>query len=170
MLINSTLYMVVAIALPFIIVIGGAWLLYKKLGKWGILIPILVAAFTWAASQMAATHLYIVEDCNQWSDYRVFGSLEYDLRNGKKVTIPYEPRKVVVLNNSENELVLEELIYGAYMEGFSAEPEVSWIVPATFQTFELPKMQIDFFFDETIPEEIEEYGSGSKSKYWLYCE
>lgn len=170
MLISNTLYMTVAIGVPVAIAVGLGFYLHRRFGKYGGVGAILLGAVLWSVSQTFTSRIYIVEDCNNVRDCRMLGSLEYDLSDGTTINVPYEPRKVVVLNNSDNMLFLEEIKYGEYSFGEPEDPVYWEIYAHSYETFEITQRQIDFFFDQHIPEEIEVRGSESTFRYWLYCE
>lgn len=165
MLINSTFYLVVTTAVPAVLGIGIAWQAWKKQNKRRMLVAILAGGFAWGGFQAMAGRLYIADEVNDVSDYRTLGSVNFAMANGKNVIIPYSPRKVQVLNNSAGGIVLEEIKYGSFSP---LGPKISFIAPYDTATFDLRRIQIDFFFDDKIPNEIEVYGSQDESRYWLH--
>ncbi len=172
MLINSGVYFGFAISISILLAVSIGWVAYKKLGKYGVLMGILVSAFAWGAAQTAAGHTYIVDSDDNVLDYRTFGSIDYSLENGKHISADYDPMKVLVINNSTDELMLEELVYRTkgYQRLNLPEPEgdILYIGPFSSETFSLPHHSIDFLPGDYIPNRIEEYGGGNNSKYWLH--
>lgn len=172
MLIDSSVYFVFAIGVPILLAIAIGWATFKKWGKYGVVLAILASAFGWAAAQTAAGHMYIVDTQNNVLDYRTFGAVEYQFANGTDITFEYDPMKVLVINNSPEELILEELKY--YPERKRSawniptpEGDIFYIGPFSSEIFSLPHHSIDFLPGDYIPKRIEEYGSAN-SKYWLH--
>lgn len=166
MLLGNTFYLILSIGLPIIVGALLGWLGWKKWGKYGAIGGILLSAVGFAAFQVTSAHLYVVVGKKELHDYRTFGTIDYRMTNGTIMTIPYEPRKVQIINSSDAVMTLEEIVYGGWAHRL--EPGGWYIEPYDTASFALPQNRIDYFFDETIPEEIEEYGSGAKYKYWLH--
>lgn len=166
MLLSNTFFLILSIGLPVAVGVGVAWLCWKRVRKLGVIGGTILSAIGFAAFQITSAHLYVVVGEKELHDYRTFGTVDYRMTNGEIMTMLYDPRKVQILNSSEVVMALEEIVYGGY--GHRLEPGGWYIAPYDTASFELPQTRIDYFFDETIPEEIEEYGSGAKYKYWLH--
>lgn len=167
MLIDSTFYLVFSIAVPACLLLGLCWMGYKRSKRWIMMVGILSSGLIFGLLQVCAVQVYVFSKQEGVQAFRMFGSHTWELENGKKITDEWEEIvKVVIINNSSRELALEELIYSSWSPG--SEGEVLYIKPFTSESISLPQNKIDYFFDEDIPEEIEEYGSGRKSKYWLH--
>ncbi|HTF06451.1 MAG TPA: hypothetical protein VK826_20605 [Bacteroidia bacterium] len=168
--------MVFSIAVPACLLLGLCWIGYKRSKRWIMMAGILSSALIFGFLQVCAVQVYIFSKQEGVQAFRMLGSHTWELENGRKITAEFqEIVKVVIINNSSRELALEEIIYspsGSRPKGNfklpDPEGDVLYIKPFSSESISLPQNKIDYFFDEDIPEEIEEYGSGRKSKYWLH--
>lgn len=167
MIINSILYTSLLILLTVSLSIGIIIFFKKKLNNYyGIILAIIVSALFFPFMQLSPGKMYVITKELEVEDYRFIGSVGFSVGNKVEV-FEVDRRKIYVINNSAKELALEEIIYGSTL-GLS-ENKLFYILPNTSSSFTLPKQEIDFFFDDEIPQEIEEYGhKGRMSKYWLH--
>jgi hypothetical protein len=167
MIINSTLYTSLLTLLTASLAIGLI-ILFKKRFKnnYGIILAIIMSALIFPFLQLSPGKMYVITKELEVEDLRFIGSVEYQVGNKVEV-FEVDRLKIYVINNSAKELALEEIIYGSTY-GVS-ENKIYYILPNTSGSFSLPKQEIEFFFNDEIPQEIEEYGrKGRTSKYWLH--
>lgn len=165
MLLGNTFYLILSVGLPMVVGLPLSWYGWKRWGKYGPLWGLLLGGFGYGAFQSTSAHLYVVVGKRELYDYRTFGTVDYRMTNGKIMTIPYDPGKVQIINSSDGVMALEEIQYGGYGSGRDG-----WYIdPYDTASFSLPRTQIDYFFNERIPEEVEVYGfKSAEYKYWLH--
>lgn len=167
MIVNTLLYTSLVILLAVSLSVGLIVLFKRKFNNYyGILLAIILSSLLCPFLLLSPGRMYVITKTLEVEDYRFIGSTEYPVGN-KVETFEVDRLKIYVINNSDKELALEEIIYG---KTFSiSDNKVYSILPNTSGSFELPKQEIDFLFDDEIPEKIEEYGKGRVSKYWLHA-
>lgn len=167
MLINSLLYTTTHILLTVVIAVGLIILFKKKYNNYyGLLLAIIVTSFSYPFLDMGPGKMYVVTKEFEVEVYRFFGSAEHNV-GSKMQAFEVDNSKVFVINNSNKELALEEIVYGSTYS--LLENKIYYILPYTSGSFELPKQEIEFLFDDEIPQKVEIYGmKGRVSKYWLH--
>jgi hypothetical protein len=172
MLVDGTFYLVFSIALPACLLLWLCWIGYKKSKRWIMMTGVLSSGLIYGGLQVCGVQVYVFSRQEGLNTYRMIGSHTWELENGREITAEFEEIvKVVIINNSSRELTLEELVYSPSGYGLplsDPEGDVLYIKPFSSESISLPHNRIDYFFDEEIPEEIEEHGYGRKSKYWLH--
>lgn len=156
----------IGISAPFIaglaVIILFAWL-WKKMkkkavagGTIGFFVGIILAAFLF----VTPTKVYVVTGNKEMSKYISVGSSSYTLKNGSSVAINAEMAHCTLINDSDEEVVLEHVIYGfGFQEDELVEPG---------QVLDIDDAFIDHFFDEIPPETVETSGSGTYTvRLWL---
>lgn len=173
MLVNSLLYNTLLILLTTSFAIGMIIFFKKKFNNYyGILLAIIGSAVLFPFLFTSPGKMYVITKELEVLDYRFIGSTEHAV-GSKTEVFEVDNMKVFVINNSDKQLVLEEIIYGGRLGipgkfGLS-ENKIFYIFPNTSASFSLPKQEINFFFDEEIPKEAKVYGyKGRLSKYWLH--
>jgi hypothetical protein len=167
MLINDLLYTLLHLLLTILVAVGLIVFFKKKFNNYyGLILAIIVSAVLYPFLDVAAGKMYVVTKEREAEVYRFIGSTEHNV-GSKMQVFEVDHSKVFVINNSDKKLALKEIIYGKTFGG--TENKVYYIFPYTSGGFTLPKQEIEFLFDDEIPEEIEEYGrKGRVSKYWLH--
>lgn len=166
MLIDSLLYFTLITLLTVALAIGLIVFFKRKFNNYyGLLLAIIGAALLYPFLYLTPGKMYVINKTLEVEDYRFIGRTEHNV-GSKMQAFEMDRLKIFVINNSEKELALEEIIYGSKFG--VTDSKVYYILPYTSGSFELPKQEIDFLFDDEIPQEIEEYGKGRVSKYWLH--
>lgn len=169
MLINNTLYTIIVCILTVAVLWGVSWFVRKKLkNSQSFVIGFFLAGVFFVGLMFGIGRLYIVDEENDVQTYRVFGTFSYALADGNEITRTYNPDSVMIINNSFNTLVLEEIIYTRI--GNSGRNTVLLIDGWSCQSFSLPGNRIYYFFDDEIDESINEPGNEPVSRYWLHGE
>lgn len=167
MLINNILYTILVVILTIAVLWGVSWFVRKKLkNSQSFVIGFFLAGVTFVGLLYGIGRLYIIDEDNEVHTYRVFGTFTYDLADGNEITKTYDPDSVMVINNSFNILVLEEIIYST--SGNAGKSVVYPIDAWSCQSFSLPGNRIYYFFDEEIDESIDERGNKPVSRFWLH--
>ncbi len=149
----------IGISAPFIaglaVIILFAWL-WKKMkkkpvagGTIGFFVGMILAAFLF----VTPTKVYVVTGNKEMSKYISVGGGSYTLKNGTKVDINAPMANCTLINDSDEDVVLEHVIYGF---GFQEDDLIE-----SGQALLIDDSYIDYFFDETPPDEIETTGSGT---------
>jgi hypothetical protein len=154
------------ISIPFIagiaVIILFAWL-WKKMRKKavagetvGFFVGLIVTAFLF----VMPTTVYVLSGDSDFVKYISFGNSSYTLEDGKEVGIDSSIGYCTVINDSDDNFVLEHVIYG---NGFE---EDKFVGPGF--ALKVDDSAIDYFFNEMPPETIETSGSGSYAvRLWL---
>lgn len=188
MLVNNLLYTIISIVIPIVLWVGLSIFFKKKWNSYyGILIGLVLSGFSFGAFQTFGK-IYIIDQNLNVSANRLVGSLKYEFIDGTDITLELSTGETGIINNSNEQLVLEELIYGpegyfknrpeyedivrnidsTYAENLSNSDKEIVINSLSFFTSKIEKNTINYFFDDEIPKTIEEYGSyGNVQKYWL---
>ena len=107
------------------------------------------------------SRLYVVNGVKKYSHYIVFGSPEYTLADGQIVTVKISSGHCFVINETNRDMVVEEIVYGGIFGG-----DVDWIYPHTGEEVEGGK--IDYFYDDEPPDEISVSSSTDEvTRLWL---
>jgi hypothetical protein len=174
MLINSSLYLVFSILLSAIVLVVIVWLGFRSSRRWLMTLGIIASALFFGLLQVCTTQVYVYSEPEGINKYRVIGSHEWKLENGSKVRVEFqEIVKVTIINNSARQLILEELVYvkggrNLPYDVSAPETDVLFIEPYSSESISLPQNQIDYFFDDKLPQSLEDFGRKSNSKYWLH--
>ncbi|MCH2043925.1 MAG: hypothetical protein MK212_07250 [Saprospiraceae bacterium] len=187
MIVNHTFFVTFSIIFGILIFLGLSIFVKKKFNSYyGVLFGIILSGFGFAALQVSFNKFYVIDAELHVSAYRCIGQLEYKLDNQEVVSIEFPRQKTGIINNSNQTLIVEKITYGP--KGYYRNrPEFKELVnkidsnylrdtfeynnqipPLSFRTLDIKKHTIDFFFDQPLPETIDEYGSyGNIYKYWL---
>jgi hypothetical protein len=165
-MIVSPLFGKILIGVIYVAIIALFAFLWKKMkknpvagGTIGFFIGIVPAVMLGVMS----TGLYIVDGSDSYSEYWVYGSPTYTTAEGEEITIENEMAEWTVINDSEEDLVIEQVIYGsmAIPEDRFLSPGESMVIDGT----------IHHFFGDTPPDEIStESSSSSVYRLWLRLE
>ncbi len=186
MFINGQLYTILSIALPIAIWIGLT-VAIKKIFKnyYGVIVGVIISGMLFGFFQEGVPKVYIVNNNMHVKAFRLIGTIKYTFDNGNTIQLQPNPKDLVVINNSSHMLVIEEITYQnsnfiknrKKFEELLAktdstyeaknEPKLFSIGTYTTGNFRLAHKWIDYFFDESVPQKIKEYGSSNKKKYWL---
>ncbi len=167
MLITNIIYTILVSLLTIAIFWGVSWFIRTKMkNRQGFVVGLFLAGVLFAGLMFGVGRLYIVDAENEVSTYRAFGTFSYMLADGNEITKTYDSDSVMIINNSFNTLLLEEIIYTLSGNGGSSEviPIQAW----SCQSFSLPGNRIYYFFDEEIDKNIDERGSKPVSRFWLH--
>jgi hypothetical protein len=169
MLINNIIYTIIVVLLTVATLWGVWWFVRKKMkNSQGFVVGFFLAGVVFVGLMFGIGRLYIVDEHYDVDTYRVFGTFTYELADGNKITRTYDPDSVMIINNSFNPLVLEEIIYS--LSGNAGSSTVYPIDPWMCRSFSLPGNRIYYFFDETIDQSISEPGRKPVSRFWLHAE
>lgn len=166
MLISFTMGVILAIlagAATFAIVFFG--LKSIKAGqKAGIITGSILGLIAGTMIIMMAGRAIVVTGENEAGTYLVYGSPTFEFSNGYKLKLSMKSLEGYVLNDTEQELVLEKIIYTS---SYSVEDYYDVLIEPMSIT-KMPGTSVHYFFNDSPPDEIEtSQSSGSVSKYWL---
>ncbi len=162
MLLNYT----IGKAFPFIVwllIIVLFVLLWKKMKKKpvaGGTIGFFVGLVPCVYLFVSPSNVYVITGQQEVAKYVCYGGGEYTMSNGDAIKIKSQMAQFTLINDSDEDLMLEHVIYGyGYQEDeFIGAGNVLRSEDAT----------IDHFFNDTPPESIETSGSGTYSvRLWL---
>jgi hypothetical protein len=169
MLINNILYTVLVVLLTIAVLWGVSRFIRKKLkNSQSFVIGFFLAGVVFVGLMFGIGRVYIVDAENEVQTYRVFGTFQYQFADGNEITRTYDPDSVMIINNSFNDLILQEIIYSR--SGNAGTDTAFWIAPWSCQSFSLPGNRIYYFFDDEIDEKINEGGNEPVSRFWLHGE
>jgi hypothetical protein len=164
MLIGFWTGVLIAIALVFVLIYAFAKIakMMKKAPGGGGVIGFFVGFALLVVLLIVPSRAYVVTGETDCDEYIVFGSPEYEMTGGEKVTIAIPSGQCMVINNTTDRVMVEEVVYGGY--GFSPSPwQVSGMKYGFFETG-----TIDYFFENSPPDEISvSDGADEVSKWWL---
>lgn len=167
MLINNIIYTIIVVLLTIATFWGISWFIRKKLkNSQSFVIGLFLAGVVFVGLIFGIGRLYIVDAENNVQTYRAFGTFTFEMADGSEITKTYNSDSVMIINNSFNTLVLEELIYT--LSGGAGSSEVIPIESFSCQSFSLPGNRIYYFFDEEIDRSVSESGSKPVSRFWLH--
>lgn len=166
MLISFTMGVVLAVlagAAAFALIFFG--LKSIKAGqKAGVITGSIVGIIAGAFVMMMAGRAVVVTGENEAGTYLVYGSPTYEFSNGFKLKLTMKSLDAYVINDSDQELVLEKIIYTS---SYSVEDYYDVLIEPMSIT-KMPGTSVHYFFNDTPPDEIEtSSSSGDVTKYWL---
>lgn len=189
MLINESLYTIFTIITPIAFLIGLSVFVKKKFDSYyGVFFGFILSGLIFGALQATAGKVYIINADLNSDSYRTIGSFKFDFATKKTKLISIPQGKTIVINNSSNSIVVDQLTYGTdgYFKNKSDWKEIIkdldsnysdnnsstnsyFLEPYSYEALSIDYNTIDFFFDDEIPQEIEEFGvRGNVTKYWLH--
>lgn len=183
------LYTIVSICLPILLFFGLSIFVKKKFNSYyGIFFGLIFSGFSFGALQAGAATVYVIDKDLTYGAYRVFGDYEVKFEKDPTTSILIPQGKTLIINHSNTPIVIDEIIYGT--NGYYAnKPEWKSIInnldstysspntnensyfikPDSYEILAIKKNTINFFFEDDIPDHIEEYGvHGNIVKYWLH--
>lgn len=134
-----------------ILIIYSASLVAKKLGKQGAaggLIGFFLGIGFIFFMLFSAGRLYVVTGNEEFSDYLVYGTQKYTLKDGKEIEVIIEGSHCMVINDWEKPVIVQHVQYG----GMNFGDETTWIHPQKGKVLEGNK--IFYFFEDGPPKEI----------------
>ena len=151
--------LIIIIALAIIAVLAWLWKKMKKNPVAGGTIGFFIAVVVATGFFVIPSRAYVVTGNKQYSHYLVYSTSEYTTKNGNKIPIDTPQTKCTLINDTDQSLVIEEVIYGfGFPDNIVVEPHTHIV---------LDHSKIDYFFDEEPPNSIETKSSGSVSRLWL---
>jgi len=167
MLINNILYTILVSLLTIAALWGISRFIRTKMkNSQSFVVAFFLSGLLFVGLMFGIGRLYIVDEQMEVQTYRVFGTFQYELADGNKITRTYDPDSVMIINNSSHDLLLEEIIYA--LGGNSGDGTIVEIDPWPCRSFSLPGNRIYYFFDEEIDRKISTHGSKPESRYWLH--
>ncbi len=163
MLISFTVVVVVAILVALLItfLFYKLFVKLKKKAAGGITTGLVVGGLAVAAIVMGNARVYVVKGAGSYSTYAAYGTPEYKMGNGETVKIDLQIGHSIVINDSEEVMVLEKIYYGSM-----ANPEQDELLGA-YGHLEAKDI-IDHFFDNRPPATIKKETAGSFVRvYWV---
>lgn len=94
----------------------------------------------------------------------LFGSTECDLGNGEKTKISFDYPNTIIVNRSNEDYVLETVVYTT---SASDNTDAAGVMRIPAHTAKSKKTQIDFYPDETPPDEVSLGSHELRQKGWL---
>ena len=164
MLINSTLYFVLmgvaGLALTILF-----YVLFKKKGwntKAGITIGVILGFVVMGTMGFIMDgYVYIVDSKGNTKRLILMGKAEHKTAKGQTIKIAPNDRNLFVINEMNEDLVLERIIYGY------GEPETeNELIPAN-GTLKSKAYSIDYLINEVPPNQIETKKNGAVEKLYL---
>lgn len=165
MIIKFTLGIILSIAIGLAIMALLILITKKKAGKGAIggLIGFFLAFAIFLLALLVPKRLYVVNGENQYNHYMIWGTPDYALPDGQSISVDMPYDNCLVVNESEETVVIEEIKYGGY--GFSGDTEQ--IAPGKFKMIGVHKVSY-FFSDDEPPEEITvNDGTEEEVRIWL---
>ena len=103
--------------------------------------------------------VYIVHGNDDYSTFAAYGTSVYKMYGGEEIQVHAHDQKLLIINDSEVNLVLEKVVYGSF--AFASTFDIS---AGNTHAAEISK--IDYFFDDTPPESLK---SNEKriEQFWL---
>lgn len=166
MLINNTLYTILVILLTALVLVGVTWFVRKKLkNSQSFVIGFFLAGVVFVGLLFGVGRLYIIDAEESVDTYRAFGTFSFEMADGNTITATLHSDSVMVINNSDDDFVLEELIYSNYAGYGGGMYEVdAW----SCRSYSLAGNRIHYFFDDEIDESISTRSNEPVSRYWLH--
>ncbi|MCG8573907.1 MAG: hypothetical protein MI810_03390 [Flavobacteriales bacterium] len=150
MLINSSLWitLIIIACLALIMLMAFLWKKMKKKpvagGTIGFFLSFILAAFMF----VTPSNVYIVHGKKEYSKYVLLGETSYEMENGGgSVTLTNAMAECDLINDSGENIVIEEVIYGF---GFPDN-----VLLESGNSVHLERSNINHFFDDIPPETIE---------------
>lgn len=167
MLVSFTVGIIAAIllaAVGFTLV----FLILKKLKvspKGSVITGLIVGLVVGVIVIMSAGRIYVVHGIDDHKTMLVYGSPTYEFDNGYKLKLEMGSLEGYIINEMDEPLVLEEVIYTTSYYGGS---EAVHVLCHPKSITEMPGVGIDYYFDNEPPMEITMSENQSEaSKYWL---
>jgi hypothetical protein len=164
MLIKFWIGIIIAIGLTILTIVMFAkiFAMMKKQPVAGGTIGFFVGIVFFILYFIVPGRVYVVTGDAEYNHYVAIGSPEYEMSNGQKFTVDFPSGYCFVINDTENRIMIEEVIYGGF--GFSPSPlEISGMSADIVETH-----AIDHFFDDVPPDEISvSEGADQVSRFWL---
>jgi len=159
-----------------------------------LLAPILLSTAIFIYCMMVFGTAYVANPDYSVDVYTIIGDFDYRLQDGSIVRVenPDEGFETIVVNDTEEVILIEEIVYVAnsfpkipsavfdlMSDSLRSGPRIPRterqrdyfvLMPQSHQEIFFKKQKIDYFFDDEIPDEIEESGSGASVKYWMHLE
>ncbi len=134
----------------------------KKKGISGGIIGFFVGAAIVVVYIIIPARAYVVSGTDECDHFVVLGSPDFEMSNGQKISVNIPSGFCLVINDTEDRIMIEEVVYGGF--GFSPSPdEISGMTADVVETH-----AIDHFFDDVPPDEISvSEGSDEISRFWL---
>lgn len=152
---------VLLIVVSYVLIIVLFTKLWKKEPITGTLVGMFLGAAVVFLMIMVRQHVYVVHGISNYTHYVSYGSSSYTSFNGEKTKLSGAVSDAIVINDSDDQLLLEEVVYG--MGSF---PKTIEIAPRS--THSVGVDYIDFFFKETPPsDEVSGKYSDVVVKLWL---
>lgn len=136
------------IAILLMIVLGWLTKRMKKNAAIGALIGFFLGFALVMLVGFGARRAYVVTGDAQYDHYMVFGSPEFETKAGTTVIFDMSYNECYVVNETEEPVVIEKVIYG----GFSFGGNTTWVQPG--EQGILSEHSIYYFYDNEPPEEI----------------
>ena len=132
--------------------------------KAGTIVGLIAGALGGIMIVMMAGRAIVVTGDQKAGTYLVYGSPTYEFSNGYKLKLSMKSLEGYVLNDTDQELVLEKIIYTS---SYSVEDYYDVLIEPMSIT-KMPGTSVHYFFNDSPPDEIEtSQSSGDVSKYWL---
>ena len=164
MLISATLYFTL-MGIAGLLIAILTYVLFKRKGwntKAGTTIGIILGFVVLGTMGFLMDgSVYIVQSSGKTKNYVLMGKAEHKTAKGKIIKITPNGRRLFVINEMDEELILERIIYG-YGKASSEDERV----PAN-GVLKSTEYSIDYFIQDTPPDKIETKKSGSTEKLWL---
>jgi hypothetical protein len=166
MLISMTLGVILAIIVGLITAAIFYYLLktLKAGQKAGVITGLIFGLIAGVMLVMMAGRVIVVKSQEDTGTYLVYGSPTYEFSNGYKLNLTMESLDSYVINDSDLELVMEEVVYSTY--GLGSDSYDILIKPMSIT--KMNNISVDYYFSDIPPDEIEiSEGSSSASRFWL---
>lgn len=166
-MIISPLFGKIIIGVVYVLIIALFAFLWKKMKKKpvaGGTIGFFIGTVPAVMLAVMSTGLYVVDGEDSYSEYWVYGSPTYTTAEGEEITIENEMAQWTIINDSEEDIVIEYVIYG--MD--ASIPDDMFLDPGDYEVID---GKIHHFFGDTPPDEISsESSSNSIYRLWVRTE
>jgi|GEM_PF-6135553 len=139
--------------------------LCKKVFKWKSITSgfwaLFLAMFPFTAVVMINGRVCIVNQNKQVTTYMVLGTSDYTMSNGEVIPINPPFQKCLVVNDSQEDLVLEEVVYG------DMDAETTDELIPSMETLVFDGTGIEYAFEQRPPLIISSKKSGVITRYWI---
>ena len=126
-----------------------------------IAIGVFVALVALVVVSFMVRQVYIIGEGESITHLRALGQPSYTMTNGTTVPVKLGAGQCLIVNDSQEDYVVEEVIYGIGV--FPGR----YPVPAG-ESYVAERLQIDYFFGDEQPEEITSGGSNTVIHLWLH--
>jgi len=156
---NLLLLLVVILYILIVFLCAKLWKKRSNDSVTGVLAGLLIGALVSFLLIILPQHIYVVTDYNEWQHYRSLGASSYTLKDGQQTFLSGSSVDGVLINESSQTLVLEEVAYGiAFTETFDIEPNA---------IYKLNQSYIDYLFADSPPDEISTQSEEPIIHLWL---